>query len=169
MPTMKQTFRTLLFGALALSSSAVYAQSDSDDIFFKNYTGVVKLLRASGIEPSRVEWNDIEMMCTQLKDPSSEIPYNRCRFERARDQAIYRDDSSVCDNESRAINPDNVRYQGFINSAPINGGVTTSVPVINSAPAVEDKVAFKRYIFDRCMTDKGWRSPRNYRFGLTSY
>lgn len=168
MLAMKHRLRILMFSTLVLGSAVAHAQADSDDIFFRSYTGVVKLLRASGIEPSRVEWNDIEMMCTQLKDPSSEIPYNRCRFERARDQALYRDDSIVCDNESRAVNPNSVRYQGFIDGSPVNGGVTTTVPVISSEPAVADKAAFKRYIFDRCMTDKGWRSPRNYRFGLSN-
>lgn len=167
MPRMKQPLRMFLIAALVLGSSMAHAQSDPDELFFKNYTGVVKLLRGSGIEPSRINWNDVETMCTQLKDPTTEVPYNRCRYERARDQAIYRDDAVVCDNESIAVNPDNVRYQAFVDGTASTVPGTT-VPVITSAPAVADREAFKRYVFDRCMTDKGWRSPRNYRFGLTT-
>jgi hypothetical protein len=39
------------------------------------------------------------------------------------------------------------------------------VSMLNTVPAVADARAFQRHLFNRCMYEKQWKNPRDYRRG----
>lgn len=158
----------VLSSALILGAGTAHAQIMDDERGLNSYSAVLNLLRSYGIEASAVSWGEVESMCLPLNDNGKgALAYNRCRFERARDQVIYAQDSAACDDEARAFNPDTIRYQAFVTpGAPANAA--SVVPLaLASTPAVNDVESFRRHVFNHCMSDKGWRNPRNYRFGQT--
>lgn len=169
MPRMKQTLR-IVTAALTLITSCAMAQVP--ETMLKDYTGVTNLLRANGIEPSAVRWNEVEAMCMPLKAGTDTITYNRCRYERARDQIYFINDANICNVEARAFNPKVLRYRTVIDTTPNQGPdydtSQATLNLLNTAPAVADAGAFRSYMYNHCMTDRGWRSPNNYRQGQFS-
>jgi hypothetical protein len=153
----------VFFVALALSPSA---HALDEDALLQDYIGLTKLLRASGVDPIKVGWNDIEYMCLPLKTPRNALDYNRCRYEKAVDQTLHRADTEVCNDEVRDVQSNTLFYRAtdalvfpheYKNSSPM------VVACANSE--LRDLRSFRRYSFDRCMSEKGWRNSRHYQFG----
>lgn len=161
---MKSFLRLVLF-TLLFAAPAAHAQAVDEDALLTDYIGLTKLLRTNGVDPVFIRWQEIESMCLPLQTPRSSMAYNRCRYAKAIDQALFADDSEACDNESIAIYPDGLKE--FTTTAIIEKtGDKNSVTTITRPPSsVKDIRAMRRYAYDSCMSEKGWRNTRNYRFG----
>lgn len=129
-----------------LLSLPAFARNE-DDSQFKDYISLTKTLRANGVDPVHVNWPSIELMCLGLKTERNQVPYNRCRFEKATDSWDYPGDSAACNDAAHAaVKP----------SVVVGNGVTTVVQPGNAGEAIT---------FDSCMRARGWISPRNVERG----
>src|SRR4051812_48451042 len=100
-----RTVACLSLFAIAVASHA-QTPGEPNPKFFKSFTGVTALLRANGVEPSRLQWGIIEQTCAGFNDHTNPLDYNRCRFEKARDQAYSGTDANACNGEAVANYPD---------------------------------------------------------------
>lgn len=131
----------------------------------KDYTWIINNLRASGVSPSSIRWADVETLCLPFK-PQDSDHYQHCKLEKALLQADYGADATSCNDTARSFHPNNLRYQTVIvGTSLVPTPVNTTLTYLNTTPAVADGAAFERHLFDRCMSDKGWRNPRNYHRG----
>jgi hypothetical protein len=142
------------------------AQAGDKDVFFQNYVGVTKLLRARGVEPVGVNWGAIQAMCLGLKIEKDPVPYNRCLYEKALDYADYDNDNDTCNARARAEYPDRL----------LSGAATIRITRDNEETNVYeralslDELRFKRLgAFDACMSNKGWRDAQSPARGRRDY
>ena len=159
--------RALMFMATLCLAGIAHAQ-DADDVdpkFFKDFTGVSKLLRANGVEPAGIKWAFIETVCSPMNDRTDPTAYNRCRFEKARDQVFFRGDTRICRNESVAAYPDALLGNNPITAVRYKNGVATTTVVEQTPLSRSDVDAMRRASFEGCMDSKGWRDSRSYLMG----
>lgn len=153
--------RMLLIIFLLAASPALALDEDA---YLQDYIGLTKLLRSYGVDPAFVGWREIEQMCLPLQSPASNLDYNRCRLDKALTQTAYRDDRRVCDDESMALYPKNSGAGWLVRNRDSEGKSNTTV--ITHLPGYPSDVRTgRRYAFDRCMADKGWRNSRNWALG----
>ena len=136
---MKHFGLMLLVSLLSLPALA----RDMDDAQFKDYMSLTKALRASGVDPVHVNWPAIEGMCLGLKAERNQVPYNRCRFEKATDSWDYPTDAAACKDAGRASTKPTV---------VVGGGVNTVIQPDDSGEV---------FAFDSCMRARGWINPQN--------
>lgn len=143
----------LLVLAMLLVSPA-HAQLSGNDVFFKNYEGVIKLLRANGVEPSTLRWGAIEAQCSGLKLDKDPVPYNQCRYQKAIDLVDFDNDRDVCNARAKGEYPDHLLSGSATLSITRNDKVTN----VFERALSPDELRFKRLgSFDACMSNKGWR------------
>ena len=66
---MKPIRRTLILIAVLATATVAQAAADPDAKFFKSFTGVAALLRANGVEPSRLQSRcDACWLLRQMRD-----------------------------------------------------------------------------------------------------
>lgn len=137
-----------------LVASLAHAQSRDNDVFFKSYEGVTKLLRAGGVEPSTLRWGPIEAQCSGLKLDKDPVPYNQCRYQKAIDLVDFDNDRNACNARAQAEYPDRLLSGAATLSITRNEKVTN----IYERALSPDELRFKRMgSFDACMSNKGWR------------
>lgn len=140
------------------------AHAYTNDALFADFTGLSKLLRANGVEPSRVDWNPIEAMCLGLKEPTSQLTYNQCRYAKALDQTVFASDRSGCQEEAAAYVPP--QQNTTITAATSSKTDEKSSTTINTGnPYPVDLRSARRAAYTRCMLDLGWVNPRNWQLG----
>jgi len=143
----------LLVLAMLLAGTA-HAQPIGNDVFFKSYAGVTKLLRANGVEPSTLRWGPIEAQCIGLKLDNDPVPYNQCRYQKAIDLVDFDNDRNACNARAKGEYPDRLLSGAATLSITRNDKVTNIYERVLS----HDELRFKRLgAFDACMRNKGWR------------
>jgi hypothetical protein len=158
---MRRVFHLLLLTTLFAGSSAMATPA----IGPSNFTEMVNMLRAYGIEPSTVQWGPVNAMCLGLNDKMNEEPYNRCRFIKALDQITYLQDREQCDDTSLAFNPDAVYGQIYVNNVVVDSNAVYMPTYVQKNRLVHSEKAFRRHVFNECMRTRGWRNPRAYQQG----
>lgn len=163
---MKKLIALLL--ALLLAAPALALDENA---LLKDYIGLTKLLKTNGIDPVKIQWSEIENLCLPLKEPMDQTTYNRCRYEKARDQFTFGGDKAACENEAQAIYPDNYTKptQAVINAntSSATGNTASTTTITSPAPSSTDLRAMRRNAFDHCMSEKHWRNANNYQLGRT--
>lgn len=156
-------FLTLLTCILLTAPLAAHAY-EPDESMLKDYIGLTKSLRANGIEPINVQWVQIEPMCLGLKTEKDQVPYNRCRFEKASDWAAYGDNRRDCDEGSLLEYPQPQRFtQATVTNADGSvASVTTAEGQYLSAAQIK---RLRRASYVACMRDFGWKNPSNWQHG----
>lgn len=138
----------------------------------EDYIGLTKLLKANGVEPATIQWQTIELMCLGLKEPNSNLAYNQCRYEKAVDQALYRNDSDACDAEARAAYPSSLSNpRSTVISSNTTGATTERTTATIKPPRVAGSTVrySRRALFNRCMRDQGWINTGNWQMGREKY
>jgi hypothetical protein len=153
----------LLLCLFPLASLAQPVPGIDENALLKDYIGLTKLLKSNGIDPVNIRWNEIEAMCLSLQDATDPTVYNRCRYQKATDQFLFADDANTCNKEAGAIYPDGLSQTQQTITQP--NGTTTTTSTTRPTSAVQDVRALRRYDYDHCMTEKGWRSSDNYQLG----
>ena len=159
------------FSLLILAANS-HAQSTAapapDPKFFKDFTGVTALLRANGVEPSRLQWNAIENACAAYNDHHDPLPYNQCRFEKGRDQGWSEADARSCNDQAAGQYPDALTGAYDTNVVRYRNG-NYSTTTIQQQPMTQSELnAARNGFYDKCMDAKGWRDPHNYLMGRSS-
>mgnify|MGYP003386493286 FL=1 len=151
--------RIILLAIAMLLAQPAFARdtSSSDDVFFRNYVGMTKLLRTRGVDPITVNWGSIQAVCIGLKIENNLVPYNRCLYEKAIDYADFDNDRDACEARGRAEFPDRLlSRQPSVFIAGDRGN-----KAIYEQPLTLEDLRFKRLdAYDECMSRKGWRDTR---------
>lgn len=135
---------------------------EPDPALLKDYFGLVKLLQADGIEPTRVGWSAITPACLGLKE-DDQTAYNRCLYEKAVDEAAFREDTFDCDEVARADFPDALmKGTVVIQKNTLDTGATENASITQPALSATDLRAKRRAGFLRCMSNRGWRDTDNF-------
>lgn len=148
----------LMFSA-ALSSAARAAEEAPPSP--RDYPWIINSLKSEGISPSRIQWAQIDTLCQPLKLSAEE--YSQCRLEKARLQYDFDEDRATCEDQAQAFNPNTLRYKAVVLEGA--GDATATLSMLNTTPAVTNEASFRRYLFNQCMRQLGWRNPRDYRRG----
>lgn len=155
--------RILLY--VLLLALPLSAQAFSNPDLLKDYIGLTKLLKANGVEPARVQWQTIEMMCIGLKEPHSNVAYNQCRFEKAVDQTVYANDSAACNAEARAAYPSSLKKPEPTTIVTL-GGMDNHLTTITAPRTRNSEIRDgRRSLFDRCMLDRNWVNTSDWQMG----
>ena len=136
-----------MFVAMVMLLPLAAPACDLDEKLLTNYIGLTKALRANGVEPNTLDWSVIESMCLGLKTEKNRVPYNRCRFETALNQALFPDDRAACLDDAQRTSVD----------------TTMSATAIHSVVSQQSLTASPSY--SSCMRALGWRSPNNWQRG----
>lgn len=151
--------RFVLLLVIAFAAPALAQMPAPSDTLMRDYIGLTKALRASGVDPVLVNWPYIEGMCLGLKQERNHIPYNRCRFEKAIDSNDYPADVTVCEQRAQLAYIEAVHAA---NPAPnVIGGViypTTSYPIIVNSYTTQFN-DIRSSTFGDCMRERGWINP----------
>lgn len=157
---MKPSLFALTFALLAGIAPVAMAQSAEKT----GYINIINRLKVDGISPSSIRWSEIDALCLPLKS-SSPADYNECRYERAILQSDYEDDATLCRDTAQAFRPTRLRYRAVALGESMDGATEEALTLLNTTPAIANERAFTRHVFQQCMSNKGWRSPRDYRRG----
>jgi len=139
-----------------LISVPVYAQDAS---LLQDFNGLAHALRARGVEPSTLDWTSIETACMGYRSAAAPV-FNRCRLQKGIDQMLFANHSAGCNDEARAFYP---RSSSSPRAVVIEGDTVVTLKEGGIYPS--DRAAGRRYIYDRCMTEKGWLHTHDWRMG----
>lgn len=149
-----------LLAVLMLVSLTINAQAEElEDSFFEDFNGLAAILRAKGVEPSRVNWTPINSACIVFKDA---VRNNRCKYDFAINQRNFEKDQDYCNAQA------NQQYFDYIKP---DNKVNVVVNTANSKAAyIQDrnylsKFGKQRFLTDTyriCMRDIGWNDPDNF-------
>jgi hypothetical protein len=144
------------------------AMAEDEALAPESFTQVSALLRSDGIEPSAVEWSTITSMCLAFDKKKTPGRYFSCLRTKAQDQVWHAQDSAICHDESRAFNP-SIFQCGIQVQTVVSEQTGIHLPVnTGEKNVINDPRAFRRHLFNRCMIDRGWRSPKRFQLGRTT-
>jgi hypothetical protein len=154
----------LFFVILAGIFAAALAQTDlqSEDSPFKNWLTLTDYLRSKGIEPSKVNWQPIETMCLGLKQ-SDESAYNKCKYEKVRDQSLHQADRQQCYTRAVAQYPDRLAQidtTETIREINASGKVRVFERVVPPISTIELS-SLRDAAVVQCMQSLGWISAND--------
>ncbi len=134
------------------------------------YHAMLKQLRASGIDPAQVAWNEVNPLCTGFMSYNDDqTEYNQCLFDKATLAIAHATDRETCDIESLAANPSSLRRQPTAVISQYNPGTNDgSVTTVQTPQITRSELKIQRAAtYNSCMREAGWRNPRNWRLGYT--
>lgn len=157
--------RILTLAALSLFAFGAFAEQPA--VLLDHHT-MIKQLRTNGVDPAFVGWAEIEPLCVgfmNYKDDPTE--YNRCKRDKAVQQASWRTDRETCDIESLAVTPDSLRKQPRAIITEYKGGPDNDKLTTIETPKIsrQELRISRAATYNRCMSEKGWQSPRDWRLG----
>lgn len=132
------------------------------------YHAMIKQLRASGIDPAHVAWAEINPLCTGFMSYSDDATeHNQCLFDKATQAVAFATDRETCNIESLAATPNSQRTQpaAVIAEYKPGPGNDTLTTITTPRPSRAELKTQRAAIYNRCMLDMGWKSPRNWRLG----
>jgi len=142
---------------LALPAPARAERAALDEAHFKDWITLSALLRSKGLDPVRINWLAIEPMCLGFKKQDSETLYNRCKYEKARDEAAYGGDAAYCRHQAVLVAPVGVHARRrIVHSASLRYEVVDNH--FGTIPA-HDYALLRENSFEGCMRGQGWISP----------
>lgn len=165
-------FKTVFFFIvfLFLHDASFAGVQGSDEGPFKSWVSLVGYLKSQGIDANRVNWVPIKKMCLGLKPQNeSDVPYNKCLFEKARDSVTYAANQPQCLARARADYPDGL-LQGrtdTLKETDKDGTVHTferKTPPM-TAQELEQR---RKGEFIACMQNLGWINADDWGLGRQS-
>lgn len=132
------------------------------------YHAMLKELRASGIDPAQVAWAEVNPLCTGFMGyTDDQTDYNQCLFDKAQLAVAFATDRETCDIEALAVTPDSIRRQPTAVISQYDPGTDSGTHTTITTPRLTrtELRTQRAAIYNRCMRDAGWISPRNWRLG----
>ena len=159
---MKNLVTLLLIGALALPAQA------SPDAAFADWNKLVGTLQRYGIAAHEVNWAAIEPMCLSLKTPYDQTEYNRCKFERAREQRVYQADYYACRTQAKGHYPRYLARRDLVETRIMgdSNGYGRITQTIAEPIRGRELNELRAGGISACMQNLGWASPNDWRLGL---
>ena len=152
---------------ILLFFSNAQAEEKYDDATFKDWNSVVDILFSKGIEVSGSLWKDISSKCSGFKDVTSQIPYNKCLYNKALDYKKYIDDVKYCTALAEQkyfefIKPTLFTTMQFRDSdGKVISAINENTAVLNNNQIYE----FKKSAKVVCLRDAGWNNPDSWQDG----
>lgn len=158
----------LLFILVLLTALPVHATEVApDSMLFADYQSMLTQLRANGIEPTQVAWEEVNPLCVGFMNYKDEqTTYNRCLFDKAVLAVSFATDRETCNIESLAVTPDSLRKNKVVIAQYVPGEKNDELTTIETPRISRSELKTARTAsYNRCMLGAGWKSPRNWRLG----
>lgn len=156
----------LLIAVLSMSFHAFSEESKMDpDAPFKDYATLLAYMRSQSMDTGKINWGPINFMCLGFKN-DSEIRYNKCKFEKARDRFLYDIDKSQCIIRAKGAYPDGFQNQpmGTLTKTDELGQTHTFKCANVSVSSIELEQLRAGKIVE-CMQSLGWTSADDWKLG----
>jgi hypothetical protein len=150
---------------LLLCLAPVCARAETvEDASLKDWLTLSALLRSKGVNTVASNWQEINSMCLGLKAGDSEVPYNRCRYEKAIDEVAFRGDANYCSHQANAVLPPlmvRTRQSNFHSVSMTYQFTDTYTQPLSP----QELNALKQSSFQGCMKGQGWVNAEDWRLG----
>ena len=159
MPRLSSTL-CLLLALLPLSAQAQQGSGE-----FQSWLTMVDYAKSKGVTPAT--WSAYESMCVNLKKGTDETAYNKCMFEKARDQGLYESDKAQCLAHTSATYPDSLLQASSetLRETDKDGRIRTLERIVKAIDPQELQSLRKSATIE-CMQRAGWANADNWKMGL---
>ncbi len=144
------------------SAEKISEEADTNSDFFKDMSGVNKLLRTGGVEVASVNWVEINSMCDALAHTSEKLR-NQCRYEKAMLQSTYTANKNFCKNLAKRIAKTTVINKNTAVTATDDEGKQENVNISETANLSRKQIREKEYLL--CMQEAGWNNADDWKAG----
>jgi hypothetical protein len=152
------------FGLNAYSQDAGIKTDINDP--FKDFKSTTNYMNSQGIDRSKIDWSPIDMMCMGLKSKTSEVQFNKCEYEKARDSLLHKADRSQCSVRAVASYPDSLKIPrtDTLSETDKDGKAHVfqrTMPPVSAAELEQSRIGS----MVGCMQSLGWASAYDWKLG----
>lgn len=133
---------------------------------FESEKNIKYLLKSQGIEPTRLNWSQIALMCSNLQRFDDKIQ-NKCKYENAKLLHLYVEEKAFCKKYvEKAYSLNRLGDAEAKNYLMIDsGGNKSNITLVETGRTIGAIRDIQESELLSCMKDHGWVNPDNWQAG----
>lgn len=130
---------------------------------FKNGVTLAKYMRSQGLEPTNVDWRQVDQLCAGQLSMGTDV-YQRCRYEHAQANLLHRSDRRECATVAESDYPRSLQTQRQYVQFQRSGRFQYVDQYRRDISSRELRTHRSAGVIN-CMKDLGWASASNWQLG----